>query len=120
MLKIPSLGLFSRIPLGDFRYRLLILLLPSCVARRILILRRFLGLESIDIRFSLSDNSKSLPDEIVGLSNYRQLFRFAVRSQSVEKRLSFLVTSEGRKGSNVELTSERIIIIMIDVTFDIN
>lgn len=55
---------------------------------------RFLGLEPIDIRFSLRDHSEGLPYKFVGDSNDRHLAWLAVRPQTVETSLALGITPE--------------------------
>ena len=55
---------------------------------------RFLGLEPIDIRFSLRDHSEGLPYKFVGDSNDRHLAWLAVRPQTVETSLALGIIHE--------------------------
>ena len=81
---------------------------------------RFLGLEPIDIRFSLRDHSEGLPYKFVGDSNDRHLAWLAVRPQTVETGSAFLVASERRTGGNIELASQGRISIAVYVTFEVD
>lgn len=57
-------------------------------------LLRLFGFESIDIGFSLHDNSEGLPYKFIGDRNDRQFTRLAVRPQTVETSLALGITPE--------------------------
>ena len=69
-------------------------------------LSRFSGLESIDITFSLRDNSEGLPYEFVGDRNDRHFPRLAVRPETVETGLTFGIAPECGERSHIKLAPE--------------